>query len=128
MDILLLFVGIIFLCKGREDWVLFIIVFLASNYFQMRLPTEIVRPTIPFVHHVSDTGLLLYVLLFCRTTSVYGVQTSDRKVNIGLGIFAVYLIFSVIVDLTHNVLLSDISFLLRPFLYFTLIFITGSFS
>lgn len=127
MDIIILFIGFVFLAKRKYDWVIFIILLLSSNYMQMRLPLEFIRPTFPFPHQILDTSLLLYLCLYFKVIS-------NRKMDIrlsqtiGVVLLFFYFLIAAIMDVSRNVEISDILFYLRGYLLLTFIFIAGSFS
>lgn len=60
MDIIILFIGFVFLAKRKYDWVIFIILLLSSNYMQMRLPLEFYTTYIPFSS--SNIGYIFVVV------------------------------------------------------------------
>lgn len=127
MDIILLVLGIICLSRNKYDWVIFLILLLASTYMQMRLPVEFTRPNFPFPHQVLDTALMLYLCLYLKVIQKYNIHKIPIVTNSTIILF-VYYFLAAFIDKVRGVAMGDIILYLRGYLLFTFVFIAYFFS
>lgn len=127
MDIILLVLGIICLSRNKYDWVIFLILLLASTYMQMFLPEEFTRPIIPIPHQVLDTALLLYLCLFLKVIQKCKLQKIPIVTTSTIFLFLYYFI-AAFWDKEKGVLIGDIILYLRGYFLFTFVFIANYFS
>lgn len=122
MDILLFFIGLIFLQKKKYDYVLAIIILLASDYLQLALPSTYTEPNFPVQHRISDTGIVLYLLFFIRF--IRKGMDFRQPLNKMILIFYIFLLLNGLWDWYNGVGISDIIRYLRSWIFLSILWIT----
>lgn len=121
MDILLFFIGIVFLQKRKYDYVLAIIILLASDYLQLALPSAYTEPSFPIKHRISDTGILLYLLFYIRFIRK-GLNFKHPLSKVIL-IFYLFLLLNGLWDWYNGVATGDIIRYLRRWIFLSILWI-----
>lgn len=98
MDILILIISFYLLYKKRLAWVLFGIILLTTNY----LAAGTNLSEFPFLHNVSDSGLILYLFLSFSLLKKHNYKLPKTTLRKYIIIFFVFLIISILVDLIFN--------------------------
>lgn len=122
MDIFLFFLGLFFLVRKRYDWVLTIIIVLASTYLQLQFTKEYRVSTFLFEHNVSDVGLILYIIFFLQRIIDKGAFFKGNIQRIITVIF-IFLILNGIYDYFQGTSIGDIFRYLRNWIYLSIIYI-----
>lgn len=122
MDILLLFIGIIFLQKKKYDYVLAIIILLASDYLQLALSSAYTQPSFPFQHQVSDTGIVLYLLFILRF--IRRGLNFGQPLSMMIVVFYIFLLLNGLWDWHNGTSLGDIIRYLRSWIFLSILWVT----
>lgn len=120
MDIILFILGLFFLIRKRYEYVLAIIVLLATTYLQVPLDQKYFNVFFP--HNVSDTGLLLYIIFWLKIAIKFGV-TKTHPFTKFFNIFFLFIFLSGCYDYYNNVPIGDIIRFFRNWIFLTFIYI-----
>jgi hypothetical protein len=121
MDILIFIFALFQLFRRKYSWVLASIVILASNYLVITWGNGGVSH-FPFNHQVSDTGLILYVILFLHLVLLYGFN-KDKALKRSILLFFFFLVVNGVLDIQNGVSTVDVVKYCRSWIYLSIIWI-----
>ena len=98
MDIIVLIISLVLLYKRKLAWVLFGIIFLTTNYLNAGTGLS----EFPFAHNVSDSGLILYLVLSFYLLKKNNYELPKTPFDQKLKYFYYFLLISIIVDIIFN--------------------------
>ena len=127
MDLLLFFIGLIMLYKGKLPWMFAIIILLASTYLQIPFTQEQLLKFGP-EHNVRDVGLALYLCFLIREFFTKGIYLDHSRLQKAVIFLGVFLFLSGIHDIFNNVLIGDVIRYLKSWAYLTIVFMKPNFT
>jgi len=98
MDIVFLLIGFFLLFKEKLAWVLFTIILLTTDYLGIGINIS----EFPFIHNVSDAGLILYLALCFYILNKNKFKLLKTSLSNYIIIFYFFLLISFFVDLLIN--------------------------
>lgn len=119
MDIFLFIAGVLFLVVRKYEYVLSIIILLATTYLQLQITG---LTSFLFPHNISDIGLLLYILFFVVISFKYGISTKHPMVKY-VNIFFFFLLLSGIYDVLTGASVGDVIRYFRNWFYLSIVYI-----
>lgn len=98
MDLIIFFFAVILIFLNKYDLVLLALFTLVTNYFGVGSNIS----TFPIIHNVSDSGLILYIILSLVLLWKNKYQIPKNKITFYVSLFYVFLLFSIFIDLFFN--------------------------
>lgn len=127
MDILLFFVGLLQLLRGKLATTISIIFILCSTYLQLII-IDPLFVNVMFVHNVSDVGLLLYILFFLKVGLLKGFVWRG-KIQDAVTVFLFFIVLNGIYDCVWNdTLFGDAVRFIRGKMLLTVVYIAPKLS
>lgn len=127
MDILLFFVGLLQLLRGKLATTISIIFILCSTYLQLNI-IDPLFVNVMFVHNVSDVGILLYILFFLKVGLLKGFVWRG-KIQDAVTVFLFFIVLNGIYDSVWNdTLFGDAVRFIRGKMLLTVVYIAPKLS
>ncbi|MEL7587603.1 MAG: O-antigen ligase family protein [Prolixibacteraceae bacterium] len=121
MDIAIFIFALVQFVRKKYHWVFVSIFILVSNWLEIWFGINAYDSSFPFSHKTTDTGLILFLIIFGFSIIKFGFyKASIQKVII---YFYIFLLLNGIIDIIDNVQVGDIIRYCRGWVYLSVIWI-----
>jgi hypothetical protein len=122
VDLAIFGFGLFALKKERFHWAWAAVFILVSNWLEIWLGFDAFNPSFPFYHKSTDTGLILYFVLFSYSILKFGVYR-DHVLKKPILIFILFICINAFIDILDGVFVKDIVLYCRGWIYLSVIFV-----